>query len=386
MLAHEVAPGVRPYRWFYDTGDFRRVGGLPWPGLRPLTWPDPASVLPPGVADDLLSSYSNIATQAQTMRALLSQQDDAYPEIAQKKQWTKIVLYSAAGGWDMQLCAKFSTICELLRGKLKSEQPTIRSLYEQEMLPPTDEAVILFRVAAGGSAHLHDGQDARINVHLCLLDCNASEIVVAGDARSYADGSLFAFEDRADHEIINRGEHDRLLLTIGVFHPDYDPATDEFASPQQVLRLIVQHYSEAEQPLPASVVQPALVLASFYGYAPVVQIILEHNEDIATAQHSGGTSAVQAAIQGVTRGGVETASRVHNAKQVLTLLNEHGAQMSSGVMVQSELQKVTRSLNDDGLAEGHLLAHIEKLGGMGRKGRGRRHARKTQKRKFSNDL
>eukprot|EP01043_Picozoa_sp_COSAG02_P064231 COSAG02_NODE_9327_length_2254_cov_4.858469_2_plen_138_part_00 len=137
--------------------------------------------------------------------------------------------------------------------------------------------------------------------------------------------------------------------------------------------------------MPASVVQPALVLASFYGYA-VVQIILEHNEDIATAQHSGGTSAVQAAIQGVTRGGVETASRVHNAKQVLTLLNEHGAQMSSGVMVQSELQKVTRSLNDDGLAEGHLLAHIEKLRGMGRKGRGRRHARKTQKRKFSNDL
>lgn len=46
-------------------------------------------------------------------------------------------------------------------------------------------------------AHLHEGQDARINVHLCLLNCNASKIVVAGEMKEYHDGILFAFEDRA---------------------------------------------------------------------------------------------------------------------------------------------------------------------------------------------
>lgn len=396
MLSHEVAPGVRPYSWFYDTGDIRRVGGLPWPGLRPLTWPEPASVLPPGVAAEMQRLYPEIAMQARTMRTVLSQQDDAYPEIAQKKQWTKLVLYSATGGWDPQLCASFSIVCELLRGKMKSENPLVRSMYEQEMLPPTDEAVILFRVAAGGAAHLHDGQDARINVHLCLLDCNASEIVVAGDARPYTDGSLFAFEDRADHEIINRGELDRLLLTIGVFHPDYDPTEEEFSSPQQVLRLIVQHYAEGEQQsLPSSIVEPALVLASFYGYAPVVQILLEHNKDLAAvAQDSGGTSAVQAAIQGVSRPGAAAALRIDNAKQVLGLLNAHGAKMHFDGKVQSNLRvalkQVTSSLKDDGVAQMQLLAHIEELGKVGQRGsaRGRKHARKSQgpRRMSSHDL
>ena len=76
------------------------------------------------------------------------------------------------------------------------------------------------------------GQDARINVHLCLLNCGGAQLSVAGSLRNYScakrsllmiaadlvgrglttslcggrDGSFFAFEDRADHEIYNGGD------------------------------------------------------------------------------------------------------------------------------------------------------------------------------------
>jgi hypothetical protein len=46
MRDFEEGRGSHPFRFFYDTADFRRVGGYPWPGLRPLTWPDPHEVRP----------------------------------------------------------------------------------------------------------------------------------------------------------------------------------------------------------------------------------------------------------------------------------------------------------------------------------------------------
>ena len=48
----------------------------------------------------------------------------------------------------------------------------------------------------GTDRHLHTGQDARINVHFCVLNCGQSQVSVAGSVRNYSDGSLFAFEDR----------------------------------------------------------------------------------------------------------------------------------------------------------------------------------------------
>jgi hypothetical protein len=50
---------------------------------------------------------------------------DAYPEIAAKRQWNKLVLYSGATGWDEGLCAQMPTVCNTLRGKLRSEQVTM---------------------------------------------------------------------------------------------------------------------------------------------------------------------------------------------------------------------------------------------------------------------
>ena len=130
------------------------------------------------------------------------------------------------------------SICSLLKGKMRTEQQPARSWYDTGMFVPGDEAVILFRIAAGGMAHLHQGQDARVNVHLCLLNCAGSSVVAAGSQRHYSDGSLFAFEDRADHEIINtHPSRDRISLTVGVLHPDL--VMDAHPSPHRLLHYVI---------------------------------------------------------------------------------------------------------------------------------------------------
>lgn len=52
--------------------------------------------------------------------------------------------------------------------------------------------------------------------------------------RDYEDGSLFAWEDRADHEISNavNGE-ERIAVTIATMHPDLDVMGEEYSSAQQ---------------------------------------------------------------------------------------------------------------------------------------------------------
>ena len=81
MLAVQDGVGSYPLRYFYDTGDVRRVSGFPLPGLRPLAWPEPEQVLPEGVAEALLSAYPQIKTQAEDMldSGMIDGAGDAYP-------------------------------------------------------------------------------------------------------------------------------------------------------------------------------------------------------------------------------------------------------------------------------------------------------------------
>ena len=51
-----------------------------------------------------------------------------------------------------ELCARVPIICSLLKGKMLTEHEPAHSLYQSGMFPDGDEAVILFRVAAGGMA------------------------------------------------------------------------------------------------------------------------------------------------------------------------------------------------------------------------------------------
>ena len=81
MLSIQDGTGSYPLRFFYDTGDVRRVGGYPLPGLRPLTWPEPKEMLPDGVAEALVSAYPQIKAEAEDMLSsgLIDRAGDAYP-------------------------------------------------------------------------------------------------------------------------------------------------------------------------------------------------------------------------------------------------------------------------------------------------------------------
>jgi hypothetical protein len=88
----------------------------------------------------------------------MEEQEQEQGRGAGKRQWTKITLYTATGGWDDALCARLPTVCGALRGRLQTEREPAHTLYQSGQFPVGDEAVILFRVGAGGMAHLHTGQ------------------------------------------------------------------------------------------------------------------------------------------------------------------------------------------------------------------------------------
>merc|ERR1712232_672690 len=109
------------------------------------------------------------------------------------KQWTGLTLYDIENGWDSELCSAVPRICKILRGKMKTEVGRGETWRKKRLLGKDYEMVGLFRVQGNGHAHLHNGVDARINVHLCLLNCEGSQIIVAGKPIEYYDGSFFTF-------------------------------------------------------------------------------------------------------------------------------------------------------------------------------------------------
>ena len=78
----------------------------------------------------------------------------------------------------------------------------------------------MFRLAAHQQVPVHTGQAWRANVHLCLLHCEHAKIIVADVAQEYTAGELLAFDDASLHTVRNAGGHDRILLAVGVFHPN----------------------------------------------------------------------------------------------------------------------------------------------------------------------
>ena len=246
-----------------------------------------------------------------------------------------MVLYTAASGWSDALCKHLPSICTIVRNRLRTEYEPARSWYRSGHFPSGDEAVILFRVEAGrGMAHLHSGQDARINVHMCLMNCDGAQVSVAGQLRNYSAGSLLAFEDRADHEVINaHPRSDRISLTIGVLHPDYEAsvAAEPFPSPQQIIRFALANAetaaAECPAQLPAASTGPAMVLAAYYGYPEAVQKFLEAGTP-ADARNLDGFAGVHAAVLAVTNGVNSSATQLEResrAAAVLAVLAQHGA-------------------------------------------------------------
>eukprot|EP00928_Gymnodinium_smaydae_P063262 TRINITY_DN46903_c0_g1_i1.p1 TRINITY_DN46903_c0_g1~~TRINITY_DN46903_c0_g1_i1.p1 ORF type:complete len:527 (+),score=40.66 TRINITY_DN46903_c0_g1_i1:189-1769(+) len=215
-------------RWF-DTGDYRRVSGTPVPGLSPL--PIPASVDPLLSSELVASLKRDWPALAQEAQAAVKQMKVAWPQISAGEQWRQMGVYDLDKGWDKQVCEKsLPKLCSLLRGRLPFDEAKLNTWKDKRCIVGNDVEVAVFAVEAGGFAQFHVGTDKRVNVHLCLANCNSSRIVVGGESLPYHDGSLFAFEDRADHEVLNdakAGEPDRLNLVIGLLHPSFNPDVND---------------------------------------------------------------------------------------------------------------------------------------------------------------
>lgn len=206
-------------------GDWQVTPSPPFcPALRRLglvTGAEVDALLAPGLADDLRKNFEQLAKEAKKFNFL----GDAYPNIIRQGTWQQVHLYTVRDGWAAVCKRLTKTICRLIRGRLRSEQQEFKQAFRHHLgAQHHDEAVTLFSVAPGGWVPLHQGQDKRINVHICLWKCNKAWIEVAGRRHYYKMGELLAFDDPMDHEIVNTDlHHPRLVLGLGVLHPDLRP-------------------------------------------------------------------------------------------------------------------------------------------------------------------
>ena len=73
---------------------------------------------------------------------------------------------------------------------------------------------------AGSHIPAHTGvTNVRSVVHLPLIVPDDCEFRVGGEARSWAEGKAFAFDDTIEHEAWNRGKRDRVVLIIDAWNP-----------------------------------------------------------------------------------------------------------------------------------------------------------------------
>eukprot|EP00931_Biecheleriopsis_adriatica_P088575 TRINITY_DN62867_c0_g1_i1.p1 TRINITY_DN62867_c0_g1~~TRINITY_DN62867_c0_g1_i1.p1 ORF type:complete len:428 (+),score=44.63 TRINITY_DN62867_c0_g1_i1:34-1317(+) len=198
-----------------------RIGEEPLPSVSSVDLTtDADSFLTAGVAADLRTHWKQIAAEALNLRF----KDDAFGSIVQGQQWQSIVAYQMFQGWHKKPCSVMKTLCKLLKGRMESETTNRRPRNKEEGVHYTnDEAVTLFSVSPGGWVPVHSGQDCRINVHLCLLNCEKAWLEVGGSRKHYYKaGELVAFHDALDHEIVNEDrENSRIIVHIAVLHPEY---------------------------------------------------------------------------------------------------------------------------------------------------------------------
>eukprot|EP00747_Dinoflagellata_sp_TGD_P107063 gnl/TRDRNA2_/TRDRNA2_170012_c2_seq6.p1 gnl/TRDRNA2_/TRDRNA2_170012_c2~~gnl/TRDRNA2_/TRDRNA2_170012_c2_seq6.p1 ORF type:complete len:360 (+),score=27.48 gnl/TRDRNA2_/TRDRNA2_170012_c2_seq6:271-1350(+) len=226
----------------------------------------------------------------------LQTQGDAYPGIARGQHWTMLEIYSGKQGWSGTLCSgAMSRLCGMLRGRLRGE--TTHKQYGRE------EQVVLFRLKGGTAVYPHTGNSQRINVHLCLLNCNSSHIRVAGDVKPYFDGSFFAFEDRAFHEIVNYGSEDRINLVMQIVHPSLCPDNSCRHVEHPLLdfvfsRLDTESASTAQPPLKPKTLDTALLLACIYGFPEKIKTLIDQGASVHATDPQGTQSIHVASSHG----------------------------------------------------------------------------------------
>jgi hypothetical protein len=214
---------------------------------------------------------------------------DIWPRLSKQAKWQGRTLYTAGEGWSEAECAGAPTICGALRGSMRTEAAEVweelagtiaeGSANEEEegmrpLIPVSSSSssssvrtlctrssasssvqVTLFSLAPRSEAPTHTGQYARVNLHMCLLNCeearaSPSSLLLmriwsralparehdgrpraqaaletrggpahGGQRVVYRPGELLAFDDGHLHGVENGGERPRVLLAIGVLHP-----------------------------------------------------------------------------------------------------------------------------------------------------------------------
>merc|ERR1711924_68382 len=140
-------------------------------------------------------------------------------------------------GWHKKPCSVMKTLCRILKGRMESESKHRRPRNKEEGVTHTnDETVTFFSVSPNGWVPVHSGQDCRVNIHLCLINCEKAWVQSGGEPkRYYKAGELIAFHDGVDHEIVNEDrDRSRITVHIAVLHPDY--RHDDYANWHPLIR------------------------------------------------------------------------------------------------------------------------------------------------------
>ncbi len=125
-------------------------------------------------------------------------------------KYTKINFSSAAwsvfGPWGR---AQFPALSRILRavqqtGKIRIESAGVSTVYPGTVIRPH----------CGPSNECWD-----IHVGLSVPEISASHLVVAGEARSWAEGKALLFDDSYEHQVSHRGRFQRSILDIVIMHP-----------------------------------------------------------------------------------------------------------------------------------------------------------------------
>jgi len=204
------------------------VQSSPYGGQVELTDDEAAvdALLPDGVGAALRTNWEAIAEEARR----LVFDGDIWPNLLRGSRWQGVRLYlsgspSAQGGgqreaaWNGKSCEEAPVTCGLLKGTMASEgwgTWTADSSGGAE----NDEEATFFSLGPSASVPTHIGQHGRVNIHLCLLNCERAFAEAGGRRLPYRAGGLLAFDDGMFHSAQNHdGAEARVVLTLGVLHP-----------------------------------------------------------------------------------------------------------------------------------------------------------------------
>eukprot|EP00037_Helgoeca_nana_P019242 m.187033 g.187033 ORF g.187033 m.187033 type:complete len:559 (+) comp24783_c0_seq1:1326-3002(+) len=87
-------------------------------------------------------------------------------------------------------------------------------------------AVEFSAIAAGSELTRHCGpSNHRIRLHLGLLVPEGTGITVAGETRTWTEGKVLTIDDSWEHSVFNRGDLERVVLIVDVWHPQLNRTT-----------------------------------------------------------------------------------------------------------------------------------------------------------------